>query len=116
VFLSRRLFKRRSDGATISAGFVDLHHPVYWHYDVLAGLGAMAELGCIGDPRCSDALDVLERKQRNGGGWTADARFYSRSATPKHGTDSVDWNAARGAMNEWITVRALAVLRAAGRV
>jgi len=116
VFLSRRLFKRRSDGATISAVFVDLHHPVYWHYDVLAGLGAMAELGCIGDPRCSDALDMLERKQRNGGGWTADARFYSRSATPKHGTDSVDWNAARGAMNEWITVRALAVLRAAGRV
>jgi hypothetical protein len=116
VFLSRRMFKRRRDGATISAGFVELHHPVYWHYDVLAGLSAMAELGRIDDPRCADALELLERKQRRGGGWSSDARFFTPSKTMKNGADYVDWSGPRGAMNEWITVEALTVLRAADRV
>jgi hypothetical protein len=44
VFLSRRLFKRRANGSVIARGFVALHYPVYWHYDILAGLKAMAEL------------------------------------------------------------------------
>ena len=115
VFLSRRLFRRRSDGATISAGFVDLHHPVYWHYDVLAGLAAMVELGRIDDPRCTEALDLLERKQRRDGGWSADARFSTPSKALKNNADYVDWGSGRGAMNEWITVQALGVLHAAGR-
>jgi len=33
----------------------------------------------------------------------------------KNNTDYVDWGSGRGAMNEWITVQALAVLHAAGR-
>jgi len=35
----------------------------YWHYDVLMGLKVMAETGFIRDPRCADALDLLEGKQ-----------------------------------------------------
>jgi hypothetical protein len=116
VFLSRRMFKRKRDGQTISASFIELHHPVYWHYDVLAGLAAMAELGCIDDPRCGDALDLLERKQRRAGGWTADARFFTPSKALENGADYLDWSGTRGAMNEWVTVQALTVLRAAGRV
>jgi hypothetical protein len=40
VFLTRRLFKRRSDDRVINAGFVELHFPPYLHYDILGGLKA----------------------------------------------------------------------------
>ena len=44
VFLSRDLFRRRRDGKPIDPGFLKLHYPRYWHYDILGGLVAMAEL------------------------------------------------------------------------
>ncbi len=44
VFLGRRLFKRISDGRVMHADFVALHYPHYWHYDILAGLTAMADI------------------------------------------------------------------------
>jgi hypothetical protein len=37
IFLSRYLFKRRSDGAHMKAEFVKLHYPLYWHYDICSG-------------------------------------------------------------------------------
>ena len=61
VFLERHLFKRRSTGRVIHREFTKLHYPLYWHYDVLAGLRAMAELGRIGYPRCDDALICSSR-------------------------------------------------------
>ena len=117
VFLRRRLFKRVSDGKIIHADFVALHYPLYWHYDFLHGLKAMAQIGRISDPRCADALDLLERKRLPDGGWPAEKRYYKVS--PKAmvaNADYVDWGGASAKrMNEWITVDALAVLRAAGR-
>ena len=38
VFLTRQLYKRRSDGQVINHRFVLLHYPLYWHYDILFGL------------------------------------------------------------------------------
>lgn len=122
VFLSRRLFKRRSDGTTIHPNFRMQHYPLYWHYDILGGLKAMAELGVITDPRCADALDLLERKELPRGGWAAEGRFYKVSpkldTSGAHGSDSlVDWGGSgRARMNEWITADALQVLMAAGRI
>ena len=117
VFLERRLFRRRSDGAVIAADFVALHYPHYWHYDVLAGLSAVAAAGKIRDPRCREALDLLESKRLRDGGWPAERRYYkvSRRALTSN-ADYVDWGGtSRTRMNEWVTVDALAVLRAAGR-
>lgn len=56
VFLSRRLFRRRSTGAVIAQQYVELHWPRYWRYDFLFGLVVMREGGLIDDPRCADAL------------------------------------------------------------
>ncbi|HTJ59864.1 MAG TPA: hypothetical protein VL333_01595, partial [Candidatus Saccharimonadales bacterium] len=98
--------------------FVALHYPHYWHYDVLAGLTAMVEIGRINDPRCADALDLLESKRRPDGGWPAERRYYtvSRAAAMRSNADSVDWGGTgRTRMNEWVTAEALTVLRAAGR-
>ncbi len=115
--MDRRLYRRRSDGRTIRAEFSKLHYPLYWHYDFLAGLRAMAELGRIGDERCADALDLLESKRLADGGWPAEARYYTASTTVGLGHDDVDWGGvSRRSMNPWVTVEALAVLQASGRL
>lgn len=113
VFLSRRLYKRRSDGRSIHPEFEALHFPLYWHYDVLAGLKAMAAIGKIRDPRCADALELLERKRLPDGGWPAEKRYYSVSKSVKLGADWVDWGGtSQRTRNPWVTVDALAVLHA----
>lgn len=115
VFLERRLFKRRSDGRVIREEFTKLHYPLYWHYDVLGGLKVLAEAGLIGDPRCSDALELLTRKRLPDGGWPAEARYYRVTDSIASDAESVDWGGvSKRVLNEWVTVDALYVLRAAG--
>ena len=110
VFLSRRLFRRRSTGTPIDDEFVELHFPCYWRYDVLFGLEAMSETGFLADRRCHEALDLLESKRLSDGGWPAEGRFYGSASTPSRRT-LVDWGgASRRRSNDWVTVRALAVL------
>jgi hypothetical protein len=117
VFLQRCLYRRRSDGSVIHPEFIQLHHPLYWHYDVLGGLVAMAEAGLIGDPRCAAALDLLESKRLPDGGWPAEKRFYRTAASIKPGHDWVDWGASgRTRRNDWVSANALRVLHAAGRL
>lgn len=117
VFLSRRLFKRRRDGRVIASSFVKLHYPLYWHYDFLGGLKAMAELGLIRDKRCADALDLLETKELAAGGWAAEERYFRFGARLAQGFDYVDWGGtSRTKMNPWITADAVSVLAAAGRL
>ena len=117
VFLARDLFRRRRDGEPIDDKFLQLHFPLYWHYDVLGGLVAMAELNLLGDPRCEPALDLLESKRLADGGWPADARFYSTSAKMSSNTAAVDWGGTSAKrMNPWVTVQALSVLTAARRL
>ncbi len=116
VFLSRRLFKRRRDGRIMDPDFLVFHYPCYWHYDVLMGLKVMAEAGFIRDPRCADALDLLEKKQLSSGGWAAEARFYRSVNAQGSGADLVSWGpVGRRRLNEWVTADALCVLKAAGR-
>lgn len=78
----------------------------------------MARIGRIRDPRCRAALDLLESKRLPDGGWPADARYYkSVSKTFKPHAENVDWGpTGKKRMNEWVTVDALAVLVAAGRI
>ncbi len=117
VFLSRGLFRRRSDGSPIAPSFLKLHHPLYWHYDILGGLVAMAELGLLGDERCTAALDLLESKRLADGGWPAEAKFYSTSVEPVSGSTAVNWRGSGPRrMNPWVTVQALRVLLEAGRL
>ena len=118
VFLRRRLFRRATNGTIIHRDFVTLHYPLYWHYDVLGGLKAMAYIGKIRDPRCAEALDLLESKRLLDGGWPAERRFYKvRPTTFEANSDYVDWGGTGSRrMNEWVTVDALAVLRSSGRL
>jgi hypothetical protein len=116
VFLSRRLLFRRSTGELIRPDFAVLHYPLYWHYDLLGGLVGMVEVGTIADPRCAEALDLLESMRLPDGGWPVRKRYYRASSQPASGNDFVDWGGTSARrMNEWATADALAVLRAAGR-
>jgi hypothetical protein len=116
VLLSRRLYKRVADSTVIKPEFVKLHYPLYWHYDILLALKAMAETGQLRDPRCNDALDLLESKELAAGGWPAESRYYSVSSKIKLHADFVDWGGtSRARQNPWVTIDALSVLRQAGR-
>jgi hypothetical protein len=116
VLLRRRLAYRASTGALIRAEFAKLHYPLYWHYDILGGLLGMLELGLLGDPRCTDALDLLE-SMRLADGWPAHARFYRTSADIALHHDCADWGGtSTRRANQWATADALTVLRAAGRL
>ena len=116
VFLRRQLFRRISNGKVIHWEFARLHYPLYWHYDFLGGLKAMAAMGRVRDSRCTDALDLLQSKELPGGGWPAEGRYYDLPGErPRRGTDSVLWGRNWHGMNEWVTADALSVLVAAGR-
>jgi hypothetical protein len=117
VFLKRRLFKRVTDGTTIRESFTKLHYPLYWHYDILGALKVFAETG-IRDPRLADALDLLEAKALPDGGWPAEERYYKKVTTEIGlGNDYVGWGGvSKKKMNEWVTVDALHVLTAFGRL
>ncbi len=116
VFLSRRLFRRRSDGQVMDAHFLRLHYPCYWHYDILFGLKVLAEAGFLADPRCRDALDFLESLRLADGGFPAQ-ESYSRTSRPElSGYSPADWGGVSlKRMNPFVTADALYVLRLAGR-
>jgi len=122
IFLCRRLYKRRTDGSIITVHWIRPKYPRYWHYDMLGGLVAMAEMGLINDPRCASALDLLEKKELPTGGWPAQGIFYKVSTkldtTSPHGSNSlVDWGGTNPRkMNEWVTANSLHALHAAGRL
>jgi hypothetical protein len=117
VFLKRKLFKRLRDGSIMDSHFIRLHYPAYWHYDILFGLKVMAEAGFLSDPRCREALDLLETKRLPDGGFPAE-ESYSRPSRPDlSGYSPVRWGAtSRRSLNPFVTADALYVLRMAGRL
>lgn len=117
VFLSRRLYKRRSDGEVINEDFTKLHYPCYWQYDILYALKVMAEAEFIGDDRCAEGLALLESKRLADGGFPAERRHYNVVEAPTSGGTLVDWGGvSKRRMNEFVTADALSVLTAAGKV
>ena len=116
LFLSHSLYRRSSNHEIINPVFTQLSYPLTWHYDILWGLRAMAETGRLSDPRCQDALELLESKRLADGDFPADAKYYQVSEAIKTGTSFVDWGGTSSArMNPFITADALSILKQAGR-
>lgn len=116
TFLKRHLFKRQRDGSVMDEHFLLLHYPAYWHYDILFGLKGMAEAGFLGDPRCKDALELLETKRLPDGGFPAEESFSRPTRPQLSGYSPVRWGGtSKKTMNLFVTVDALYVLRIAGR-
>jgi hypothetical protein len=93
---------------------VRLRFPPYWHYDILEGLWVLARLDKVSDPRAAEALDILEGKRRSDGTWHSDGYWWKPPGSSGSNVEVVDWG--RGGPNEWVTLRALRILKAANRV
>ncbi|MHB9023890.1 MAG: hypothetical protein ACYC7E_06890 [Armatimonadota bacterium] len=114
-FLARRLFRRLRDGSVIKPSFLKLCYPPYWHYGILIGLKVLAEAGFLADPRCAEALDLLESKRLPDGGFPCELQYGTTSPSSKSHFSPVTWGGKRsGQLNEWVTAEALSVLKAAG--
>ena len=101
-------------GEPVHPSWTKLHYPPYYHYDVLVGLSKLAAMGLATDPRAGPALDLLEQRRLPDGSWRPGGYWWQPPGHPC-GTqvEVVDWG--RGGPNEFITAKALRILRAAGR-
>jgi hypothetical protein len=115
IFLKRQLFKRQSDGAVMDKHFTRLCYPCYWHYNILFGLVVMVEAGFIGDPRCREALNLLESKRLPDGGFPAEEVYYRTTSPNLSGYSLVSYGGtSKKSMNPFVTADALYVLKSAG--
>jgi hypothetical protein len=114
LFLAHRLFRSHRTGRVVHAEWLHLHHPPYWHYDVLHGLLVLSRWGRAGDPRAAEALDLVAARRGRDGRWKTDGRRYWRPpGSAGSNVEVVDWG--RSGPNELVTLNALRVLRAGGR-
>jgi len=114
LFLEHRLFRRLRTGEIIDSVWLKPRYPPYWHYDILQALLVLTRMGRVRDPRAADALDELEHRRLQDGRWQAEGQWWKpadSSITP----DVVGWGRS-GEPNPMITLNALRVLRAAGRL
>ena len=121
LFLKRRLFRSMSSGEIIDPEWRRLHYPTYWHYDVLQALVILSRANKLSDPRVDEALDIIESKRDDQGLWRAEGYYWGRremlepsSLDDSPNAEVVDWG--RDGPDEMITLNALRVLRAAGRL
>ena len=117
--LSRHLLWRQRDGSLLRPGWgghVDrIHFPIQF-YDVLFALQVMVELGRIDDPRCADALALLESKRLADGGFPVEDRNARTADEVVSRGSFADWGpAGMRRSNPLVSLLALEVLRAAGR-
>jgi hypothetical protein len=114
LFLQHRVFRRGGTGEPINGRWLSTPYPSYWHYDVLSALVVIGRGDRATDPRASDALDLIEKKRGPDGRWNAQAQWW-RSAGSRNTPEVVDWGGA-GEPNLMVTLNALRVLSAAGRI
>ncbi len=98
--LIHRLYKSHRTGEVISPLFTRLYYPCRWRFDVLRALDYF-RLVEVKDPRLSDALEVVRKRRREDGTWTA-----SKHAGQTH----FDMEESRRP-SRWNTLRALRVLK-----
>ncbi len=112
--LARRVLWRRRDGRPVDPDWggdpLLIHYPIRF-YDVLFALLVLAEAGRLDDPRCADALDVLQGKRLPSGGFPAELRTATRSDSIRSRGTFADWGPmGRRSANPFVTAEAESVL------
>jgi len=105
--LDRRLLRRLSDGEIGQKRWLHLGFPNGWFYDVARVLDYLRSARPAPDERMTEALDILESKRDADGRWPLDHAYHDKLL--------VDFGESEGQPSRWITLRALRVLRWAGR-
>jgi len=98
--------------------WTQLHYPLYWHYDILQALIILSRAGKLDDPRTREAQDLILAKKGPDGLWSPEGYYWAIARKPtevkRSNIEVVDWG--RRAPNKMITLNALRVLKAAGRL
>lgn len=81
--------------------------PTWWYYDVLRGLDHFRSAARRPDDRCAEALELVAAKRDEQGRWPLENTHQGPTHLELEGPD--------GAPSRWNTLRALRVLRWAGR-
>jgi hypothetical protein len=105
--LERRLLHRLSDGEIPQKRWLYVGFPNKWFYDVVRVLDYFRNARSEPDERTTEALDIVESKRDAEGRWPLDHAY--------HDALLVDFGEAEGEPSRWITLRALRVMRWAGR-
>jgi hypothetical protein len=85
-------------------------------FDVLLVLELMADVTRLDDPRCARALDLLESKRTADGGFPMETRRARSANEICSNCTFARWGpGGKTRTNPWVTIRALRVLRSAGR-
>lgn len=105
--LDRRLLHRLSDGGIGRQRWLQVGFPNGWYYDVARVLDHLRAARPGPDERMTEALDLLEGKRAPEGWWPLEHAYHPRLL--------VDLGETEGGPSRWITLRALRVLRWAGR-
>ncbi|MGD0249785.1 MAG: prenyltransferase/squalene oxidase repeat-containing protein [Thermoplasmata archaeon] len=117
-FLERGLLQ---EDAELYGPWRRLHYPVHYYYDALVGLEVVTSLGLGRDARLAPALDWLEEKRRPDGRWELDRLHPDVEGDEEYLTKGVRTPYFSlgfeypGLPSRWVTLRALTVLRRAGR-
>ena len=79
VLLEREVYVKRSDGQPLRPVYTKLSYPYPRLYDFMAGLHILTRAGYVTDPRCANALDLLESKLIPGEGWATERKLFTHS-------------------------------------
>jgi hypothetical protein len=104
--ISRRMFRSLSTGKVIDPRWKLFSFPPRWYYDVLRGLDHLAAARAKCDDRLEEALDLVESKRRPDGTWPVQNHHAGLEHFATEPT---------GKPSRWNTLRAMRVLRWAGR-
>ncbi len=100
--LRKRFFRSERTGEVIHPVFLELHHPVGWHYDVLRALEYFASVRHPADPRMDEALAGVLAKQRADDTWSACSPYNGKVYFHMERT---------GQPSRWVTFRVLRILQ-----
>jgi hypothetical protein len=105
--LQRGLLRSLSSGEVIDHDWTRFSFPTGWHYDVRRGLGYLQRAGVAPDDRVAEAIDVVEKNRGADGRWPLQ-KSHAESI-------GFDMGEEEGQPSRWVTLRALQVLKWAGR-
>ena len=106
--LERRMYKSLTSGEVINRVWMRFAFPTTWHYDILRGLDYLRSAGVSPDERVNEAVDIVEKRAHQNGRWPLNLLHDDRVP--------FDMEPGVGKASRWNTLRALRVLKWAGKV
>jgi len=117
VLLERHVHRGRRNEKALRPTYEKLTYPHPHLYGFMAGLHILARAGYVRDPRCVEALDLLERKFIPGHGWPMERQIFKHGRASGRDHTSARWEKLTlGKAHLLLTADALEILRCAGRL